>query len=96
MRNVGNMHSYSTGGPGGIPTPSQLLDASPVQSINSAARILFDPLRSGGPNRRAVHDLIRSGAVVVIDPTQPIQRWSIASAEIRRYISDGPRKRGAA
>jgi hypothetical protein len=82
------MHST----PGGRGTPAELLDWSPVQSINDTARILFPPLRNGDPNRRAVHDLIRSGAVAVIDETQPIQRWSISTAELRRYIAEGPRR----
>lgn len=73
-------------------TPADLLDGSPVQSINSTAIILHLRRRNGEPNRRAVHDLIRSGAIRVIDPSQPIQRWTVSTAELRRYITEGPRQ----
>lgn len=67
-------------------TPSELLAASPVQSITNAARILQLFRRNGEPNRRAVHELIRSGVLRQVDSGQPIQRWTVASAEIERYI----------
>lgn len=72
-------------------TPAELLDGAPVQSINSTAIILQLRRRNGEPNRRAVHELIRSGAIRVIDPAQPIQRWTVSTAELRRYIECGPR-----
>lgn len=73
-------------------TPAELLDGSPVQSCTDVAIILKLHRRNGDPNRRAVHALIRSGAIDVVDPTQPIHRWTVASSEIRRYIESGPRQ----
>lgn len=85
------MHSTARGAPGGL-TPTERLHASPVQSCTDVALILKLFRRNGEPNRRAVHDLIRSGAIAIIDPTQAIHRWTVASAEVERYVSSGPRK----
>lgn len=75
----------------GARTPAELLDHSPVQSCSDAAHILKLYRRNGEPNRRAVHSLVRSGAIAVVDSSQPIHRWTISSVELRRYIADGPR-----
>ena len=61
-----------------------------VLSINDVARHLRLLRRNGEPNRRAVHELIRSRALRVVDDTQGIQRWTVASSELLRYITDGP------
>jgi hypothetical protein len=39
-----------------------------------------------------VHKLIRSGAIRLVDPDQPVTRWTISYAELRRYAAEGPRK----
>lgn len=73
-------------------TPTELLESKPVHSINSAAIVLDLKLRNGEPYRAAVHALIRKGAIRIVDPDQPITRWTISSAELARYIEHGPRK----
>lgn len=73
-------------------TPAELLATKPVHSISSAALVLDLKLRNGEPYRAAVHGLIRSGAIRLVDPDQPIQRWTISSAELSRYINEGPRR----
>lgn len=73
-------------------TPSELLDSAPVHTASDVAIILRFLRRNGEPNRRAVHELIRSGAIRVIDPSQPVQRWTVSTAELRRYIAEGPRR----
>lgn len=73
-------------------TPSDLLASKPVHSISSAAIVLDLRRRNGEPYRAAVHSLIRSGAIRLVDPDQPVTRWSISSAELARYISEGPRR----
>lgn len=54
----------------------------------------------GEPNVRAARDLIRSGALALVDPTQAPTRWTVSVAEVRRYMAEGPRRvaaiRGAA
>lgn len=73
-------------------TPSELLEAAPVHSINDTARILGLIRRNGEPYRAAVHELIRKGAIRLVDPDVPIQRWTVSSAELRRYVEFGPRR----
>lgn len=72
-------------------TPAELLDARPVHSINDTARILGLHRRNGDPYRAAVHQLIREGAIRIVDPAVPITRWTVSSAEIRRYVEHGRR-----
>ena len=67
----------------------------PVQSLNDTCRILCLLRRNGEPNRDTVRALIRSGALRVIDPTQPPHRWTIATTEILRYIAEGPARKVA-
>jgi hypothetical protein len=62
-----------------------------VFGISNTAIILGQLRRNGEPNRAAVHELIRSGALALVDPTQPITRWTVSAVEIRRYIEHGPR-----
>lgn len=73
-------------------TPSELLAAAPVHSISESALILGLRRRNGEPNRRTVHELIRTGSVRLVDPDQPIQRWTISTVELERYIAEGPRR----
>lgn len=72
-------------------TPAELLDSKAVHSISSAAIVLDLIRRNGDPYRAAVHALIRSGAIRLVDPEQVISRWTISSAELRRYIECGAR-----
>lgn len=72
------------------PTPSQLLASSPVHSLNAVAKILALTKRNGDPNRRAVRELIHSGRLRLVDPDQPISRWTVSAAEIERYIAGPP------
>lgn len=73
-------------------SPAKLLASKPVHSISSAAIVLDLKRRNGEPYRAAVHELIRSGAIRLVDPEQCIQRWTISSAELERYIREGARK----
>lgn len=71
------------------PSPAELLESSPVHGIAAVATILQLLSRNGEPNRRAVHELIRSGRLRLVDPEQPIQRWTVSRAELERYIEGG-------
>lgn len=73
-------------------TPTELLERAPVHGLSNVAIILGHLRRNGEPNRDVVRELIRSGALALVDPTQPITRWTISSAEIRRYLDEGPRR----
>jgi hypothetical protein len=73
-------------------TPTELLESKHVHSMNSAAIVLDLLDGQGRPRRDLVHKLIRSGAIRLVDPDQPVTRWTISSAELRRYAAEGPRK----
>lgn len=45
----------------------------------------------GQPDPQKARDLVRAGAVRLVDPSQPVSRWTVAADEIRRYIQHGPR-----
>lgn len=45
----------------------------------------------GAPNARRARDLLRSGAVRLVDPNQPATRWTVCTEEAWRYITEGPR-----
>jgi hypothetical protein len=68
---------------------------TPPQDVYSpgelAAKLRFYK-RDGTVNRTPVYDLIRSGAIALIDPSQPITRWRISHTEYVRYLAEGPRK----
>lgn len=46
---------------------------------------------AGNPNRRLVLDLIGTGRLRVVDADQPQHRWTVAPAEIHRYLNGGRR-----
>lgn len=73
-------------------SPAELLESKAVHSISSAAIVLDLRRRNGEPYRAAVHALIRSGAIRLVDPDQPVTRWTVSSAELARYIAEGPRR----
>lgn len=47
--------------------------------------------RDGKPDRNAVYDLIRTGALAAIDQTQALTRWRVSRTELLRYVAEGPR-----
>lgn len=73
-------------------SPAELLESKAVHSLNSAAIVLDLLKRNGDPYRAAVHQLIRSGAIRLVDPDAPITRWTVSTAELKRYIEHGGRK----
>lgn len=74
------------------PTVGPTANTPLVLSISDTARHLGLIRRNGEPNRRAVQNLIREGKLRQVDDTQPIQRWTVAYAEVVRYVNEGPRK----
>lgn len=47
---------------------------------------------AGNPNRRLVLDLVATGRLRVVDADQPQHRWTVAPAEIARYLNGGGRR----
>lgn len=78
-------------------TPAEVLATYPSLTVSMVAYVLSecwtrkaDPTESRPVRRKAI-DLIRGGAIDLVDPTQPIHRWAITSDEVRRYLTSGPR-----
>lgn len=70
-------------------TPAEILANYPVLTIGQAAIVLRKLTRNGEPNRRAVRDLVRSGRLPLIDCSEPPHRWTVAAADVQRYINRG-------
>ena len=70
------------------------MDAGEPLSLEQAAWVLNLRVlrgdRRGCPSSEQVKTLVGSGRLRVIDPWQPTRRWTVAPAELRRYISGAP------
>jgi hypothetical protein len=42
--------------------------------------------KKGQPDRRLAVELVHAGKLRLIDPDQPVYRWSVSTAEVLRYI----------
>lgn len=80
--------------------PQQVLDSYPALTVSQVAYIIptcwsrkADPTESRPVRRKAV-DLLRSGALRVVDPAAPLHRLFVTSDEVRRYLDNGPRTGG--
>lgn len=78
-------------------TPQQVLDTYPALTVSQVAYVIpscwtrkSDPTDSKPVRRKAI-DLIRSGAVWLVDPNAALVRWCVTSDEVRRYLTQGPR-----
>ena len=67
-----------------VATPSQVAIVLGLTKVKGADK--------GAPDVRRARDLIRSGALSLVDPTAPASRWTVAVAELRRYVDHGPRQ----
>lgn len=61
-------------------------------TVGETARILGHVNRRGQPRRDVIYALIRDGKLRLVDPTQPLTRWTVSIAELERYVEHGPRK----
>lgn len=77
-------------------TPAELLDGHVVLTPHQVAVVLGLTVtrgpRRGEPDVRRARHLIRTGALAVVDAAQPPTRWTVSTAEVRRYIAAGPRR----
>lgn len=73
-------------------SPAQVLDTHVALTISQSAFVLGlchqKGQRKGEPNRRLVLDLIAAGRLELIDPEQPITRWTISARTLRAYMGD--------
>ena len=72
-------------------TPSELLASAPVHTVGETALILGFRKKDGSPYRDPIRQLVRSGAIRLVDPEQPVTRWTVSTIEIERYIAHGRR-----
>lgn len=79
-----------------IRTPAQVLADETALTMTQLAWVtggLFTKgRRQGEPDRRRGVELVESGAVKVIDPSQAQHRWKVWTDEVRRYLAEGPRR----
>jgi hypothetical protein len=77
-------------------TPAELLASNVVLTPTQLAAVLnlvyTRGARKGEPDVVKARDLIRSGAVTLVDPAQPPSRWTVAVVEVERYLTEGPRR----
>lgn len=73
-------------------SPAQVLDTHVALTLSQSAFVLGlchqKGKRTGEPNRRLVLDLISAGRLELIDPEQPITRWTISARTLRAYMGD--------
>lgn len=67
-----------------VATPSQVAVVLGLVKVKGAEK--------GAPDVRRARDLIRSGALALVDPLAPASRWTVATTELRRYVAEGPRR----
>lgn len=74
-------------------TPAELLERNLVLTPGQTATVLglvfTKGKHQGEPNRRLVHNLVNTGRLTPVDPTQPFHRWTFSVEAVRRYVS-GP------
>lgn len=77
-------------------SPIQVLAEETALTMTQLAYVtgeLFTKGRSkGAPDRRRALQLVKSGAIKLIDPSQPEHRWKVWTDEARRYLAEGPRR----
>ena len=77
-------------------SPMQVLESETALTMTQLAYVtggLFTKGRNKGqPDRRRGLELVESGAVKPIDPSQPVHRLKVWTDEARRYLAEGPRR----
>lgn len=79
-------------------TPNEILDSHVVLTPAQIAYVLglhhTRGEHKGQPDRRAALELIKAGRLPLVDPTQSITRWTVATAAVRAY-TNGPAARAS-
>ncbi len=77
-------------------TPAQVLADDAVLSMRTLAYVLGLVRErghaKGEADPRRARELVRTGAIRLVDPSQSVGHWSVASIEVQRYLQDGPRR----
>jgi hypothetical protein len=71
-------------------TPAEVLDTNvvltPAQIAYVAGLLHRRGEKKGQPDRRAALELIKAGTLPLVDPNQPITRWTVSSVAVRKYL----------
>jgi hypothetical protein len=71
-------------------TPAELLANHVVLTPGQVATVLqlhfTKGAKRGEPDRSRVVELVRTGVLAPIDPSQPVARWTFSVNSIRRYL----------
>lgn len=77
-------------------SPAAVLDNHVTLTPNLVAYVLDLRVtrgdRKGELARRQAIDLMNSGVIAAVDPTQPATRWCVSATEVRRFIEHGARR----
>jgi hypothetical protein len=72
-------------------TPAQVLDTFPALTLTQVAYVLNLTHRrgqkQGEPDRRQAMQLVLHRKLIVVDPTQPVARWTVSSNTLRTYLA---------
>ncbi len=73
-------------------TPAEVLDQHVVLTAGQSAYVLglvhTRGKDKGQPDRRAALELMRNGTLPLVDPRQPVTRWTVSSNAVRRYLNE--------
>lgn len=72
-------------------TATDLLATDAVLTLTEVADLLKlqhqRGAKRGKPDRRLALDLVMTGKLRVVDPDQPSYRYTVSTAEVRRYLN---------
>lgn len=73
------------------PTPAELLEQNLVLTLTQVATVLglrtTRGTKKGEPSKRLALELVETGKLRPVDPSQPVGRMTVSCAEVRRYLS---------
>lgn len=60
---------------------------TPEQIAYIAGLVHRSGAKKGQPDRRPALELIRKGVLPLVDPSQPVTRWTVPVGAVRRYLA---------
>lgn len=80
-------------------TRTEVLDSHPALTMSQVAYVLnlnhVRGMKAGLPDRQRAIALVREGSLPLIDPSQPVARWTVSNTNVRRYLSGASTDSGA-
>ena len=70
---------------------AELLEAVPACTMTQTAFVLNlnhqRGRKAGLPDRQLAIQLVHRGVLPLVDPSQPVHRWTVSATNIRRYLN---------